>query len=192
MLVVGFGFDDVVKYFDGKEDEVKVVVINFFGSVILFGEEFIVDSILVVMIVDSVFNWKFKIGGNVYYLYYMIFIGCEYVEFLIEGIEYFCKFGLVLFNDVVCYQFIFWVFFVIFVKSIFGFGSDDFVFYWRVNFEFLVCFLEVVVGLVQNVDGVCIYVFVEIGFYFVFKSFFEQILKVVGVKNVVYVGLILK
>ncbi|KAK4663656.1 Type I Iterative PKS [Podospora pseudopauciseta] len=192
MLAVGLGFDDVVKYLDGKEDEVKVAAINSPGSVTLSGEEPTVDSISAAMTADSVFNRKLKTGGNAYHSHHMIPIGREYVELLTEGTEHLRKLGLASSDDAARYQPTLWVSSVTPAKSTSGLGSDDLASYWRANLESPVRFSEAVAGLVQNADGVPIHALVEIGPHPALKSPLEQILKAAGVKNVAYAGSTLK
>ncbi|KAK4641209.1 Polyketide synthase-like protein Preu9 [Podospora bellae-mahoneyi] len=192
MLAVGLGFDDVLKYLDGKEDEIKVAAINSPGSVTLSREEPTVDSISAAMTADSVFNRKLKTGGNAYHSHHMIPIGREYVELLTEGTEHLRKLGLTSSDDAARYQPTLWVSSVTPAKSTSGLGSDDLASYWRANLESPVRFSEAVAGLVQNADGVPICALVEIGPHPALKSPLEQILKAAGVKNVAYAGSTLK
>lgn len=59
MLVVGVGMDVVMEYLDGKEDCIKIVVINLFGSVMLFGDEDVIEFLLVLFNEEGVFNCVF-------------------------------------------------------------------------------------------------------------------------------------
>ncbi|KAK4172803.1 hypothetical protein QBC36DRAFT_221937, partial [Triangularia setosa] len=192
MLAVGLGFDDVVKYLDGKEEEVKVAAINSPGSVTLSGEEPTIDSISVAMTADSVFNRKLKTGGSAYHSHHMIPIGREYVGLLTKGTEHLCRLGLASSGDTSRYQPILWVSSVTPAKSTSGLRSDYLACYWRANLESPVRFSEAVAGLVQNVEGIPIHALVEIGPHPALKSPLEQILKAAGVKNVAYAGSTLK
>ncbi|KAK4194563.1 hypothetical protein QBC40DRAFT_319083 [Triangularia verruculosa] len=192
MLAVGLGFDDVVRYLDGKEEEVKVAAINSPGSVTLSGEEPTIDSISAAMTADGVFNRKLKTGGNAYHSHHMLPIGREYVDLLAEGTQHLRSIGLGPTEDGSRYQPILWVSSVTPSKSTSGLCGDNLVSYWRANLESPVRFSEAVAGLVQNTDEIPIHALVEIGPHPALKSPLEQILKAAGVKNVGYAGSTLK
>ncbi|KAI1773027.1 beta-ketoacyl synthase domain-containing protein [Hypoxylon cercidicola] len=180
MLAVGLGPDQVAKYLEGHEEEVKLAAINSPGSVTLSGETGVIDKISAAMIADSIFNRKLKTDGNAYHSHHMIPIGHEYIEMLAKQIEYVQDSGLAFEQE--RYHNVLWVSSVTPGKSTGEF--DNPAAYWRANLESPVLFSDAVASLVNRED-VPIHALVEIGPHPALKSPVEQILKA-GDKAVAY------
>ncbi|XP_044721528.1 polyketide synthase dehydratase domain-containing protein [Hirsutella rhossiliensis] len=163
MLAVGLGWDQVARYLEGRQDEVKVAAINSPGSVTLSGEPTAIDEISAVMTADSIFNRRLETGGNAYHSHHMVPIGREYVEILTEGIQHTRKLGLASAKQ--RYQHVPWISSVTPSKSTAEFN-------------------EAVASLVDSQD-VPIHALVEIGPHPALKSPLDQILKAGG-KTVAY------
>lgn len=176
MLAVGLGPDQVAKYLEGREHEVKLAAINSPGSVTLSGEVSAIEAMSAAMNADSVFNRTLKTGGNAYHSHHMISLGGDYIRMLQQNE----KLGL---NDEQQrYQHVPWMSSVTPSKS-----TDDLydiAAYWRANLESPVRFSEAVARLV-GMEDVPIHAVVEIGPHPALKSPLEQILKTEG-KTVAY------
>ena len=180
MLAVGLGPDQVVKYLEGREDEVSLAAINSQGSVTLSGEVTAMDKISAALTEDSIFNRRLKTGGNAYHSHHMISVGREYVEILTKGIKHIQKLGLA--NAEQRYQQVLWASSVTLSKSSANF--DNPATYWRANLESPVRFSDAIASLVDTED-VPIHALVEIGPHPALKGPLEQILKASG-KTVAY------
>jgi acyl transferase domain-containing protein len=176
MLAVGLGLDQVDKYLEGREDEVKLAAINSPGSVTLSGEVSAIEEISAAMNADSVFNRTLKTGGNAYHSHHMILLGRDYIQTLEQN----QKFGLI--DEQQRYKHVPWMSSVTPSKSTDEF--NDMAAYWRANLESPVRFAEAVASLV-DMEDVPIHAVVEIGPHHALKSPLEQILKAEG-KTVAY------
>lgn len=176
MLAVGLGPDQVAKYLEGREDEVKLAAINSPGSVTLSGEVSAIEEISAAMNADSVFNRTLKTGGNAYHSHHMVALGRDYIQMLEQS----QKLGLI--DTQQRYQHVPWMSSVTPSKS-----TDDLydtAAYWRANLESPVRFSEAVARLV-GMENVPIHTVVEIGPHPALKSPLEQILKSKG-KTIAY------
>ena len=176
MLAVGLGPDQVSKYLEDRENEVKLAAINSPGSVTLSGEVSAIEELSAIMNVDSVFNRILKTGGNAYHSHHMISLGRDYIQMLQQN----QKLGLI--SEQQRYQHVPWISSVTPSKS-----TDDLMdtaAYWRANLESPVRFSEAVARLV-GMEDVPIHAVVEIGPHPALKSPLEQILKAEG-KTVAY------
>ena len=176
MLAVGLGRDQVTRYLEGREDEVKLAAINSPGSVTLSGEVSAIDQLSAAMNADTVFNRTLQTGGNAYHSHHMIPLGHSYIEMLQKS----QKFGLI--DKQERYPHVPWISSVTPRKS-----TDhlhDTAAYWRANLESPVRFSEAVSALV-GMEDVPIHAVVEIGPHPALKSPLEQILKREG-KTVAY------
>ena len=180
MLAVGLGPDQVARYLEGREDEVKLAAINSQGSVTLSGEVTAIDEISADMTEESTFNRKLKTGGNAYHSHHMISIGREYVKILTEGINHIKKLGLA--DARLRYQHVCWASSVTLSKKVGDLHNPAS--YWRANLESPVRFSDAVASLV-NMEDVPIHALVEIGPHPALKGPLEQILKAEG-KAVAY------
>ena len=180
MLAVGLGPDQVAKYLEGREAEVKLAAINSQGSVTLSGEVTAIDKISAAMTADSIFNRRLKTGGNAYHSHHMISVGREYGEILTEGIKHIQKLGLA--DAEQRYQHVLWASSVTLSNSAADFNNPAS--YWRANLESPVLFSEAVASLV-DMEDVPIHALVEIGPHPALKGPLEQILKA-GNKTVAY------
>lgn len=180
MLAVGLGPDQVTKYLEGREDEVKLAAINSPGSVTLSGEVTAINKISAAMTADSIFNRTLKTGDNAYHSHHMISVGREYFEILADGIKHIQKLGLA--DAEQRYQHVFWASSVTPSKSTADFNNPAS--YWRANLESPVLFSEAVARLV-DMEHVPIHALVEIGPHPALKGPLEQILKAGG-KTVAY------
>lgn len=172
MLAAGVGLEEVAKYIEGREDEIKVAAVNSPGSVTLSGEEWAVDEVSEAMNAASIFNRKLKTSGNAYHSHHMIPIGGNYIKLLTEGTRHIQTLGLDSAEQ--RYQHSPWA------SSVFpGLNTaeiDDMSSYWRANLESPVRFSEAVSALLGTGD-VPIQALVEIGPHPALKSPLEQILK---------------
>ncbi|KAK1595301.1 beta-ketoacyl synthase domain-containing protein [Colletotrichum navitas] len=180
MLAVGLGLEQVARYLDGREDEVKVAAINSPGSVTLSGEPAVIKDISAAMTADGVFNRQLQTGGNAYHSHHMLPIGREYSEMLAKGLESARDLGPESARR--RYDPTLWISSVTPAKSTAEFG--DAASYWRANLESPVLFSEAVTRLVSRED-VPINVLVEIGPHPALKSPLEQNVKGAG-KTVAY------
>ena len=171
MLAVGLGFDQVTKYLEGREDEVKVAAINSPGSVTLSGEVSSIEELSAAMSADNVFNRKLQTGGNAYHSHHMNSLGRDYIRMLQQN----QKPGLI--DERERYQQIPWISSVAPSKS--ADNLSDMASYWRANLESPVRFSDAVAGLV-SIEDVTIHAIVEIGPHPALKSPLEQILKAEG------------
>ena len=92
MLAVGLGPDQVAKYLEGREDEVKLAAINSQGSVTLSGELTTINKFSAAMTADGIFN-LLNTGGNAYHSHHMVSVGREYLEILTERIKHIQNWG---------------------------------------------------------------------------------------------------
>ena len=175
MLAVGLGLNQVAKYLEGREDEVKVAAINSPGSVTLSGEVSAINQLSAAMNADSVFNRTLKTGGNAYHSHHMVPLGRNYIEMLQERQK--------LVNDKQQrYQHVPWISSVTPRKS--TNYLNDTAAYWRANLESPVRFSDAVSTLV-GMEDLPIHAVIEIGPHPALKSPLEQISKTEG-KTVAY------
>jgi acyl transferase domain-containing protein len=171
MLAVGLGPDQVTKYLEGREDEVKLAAINSPGSVTLSGEVSAIEELSTAMNAESVFNRTLKTGGNAYHSHHMISLGHDYIQMLQQNQKH------RLTNEQQRYQHVPWMSSVTPSKS--TNDLDDTAAYWRANLESPVRFSEAVANLV-GMEDVPIHAVVEIGPHPALKSPLEQTLKTEG------------
>ena len=176
MLAVGLGPEQLAKYLEGREEEVKLAAINSPGSVTLSGEVSAIEELSVAMNADSIFNRTLKTGGNAYHSHHMLPLGRDYIQMLHENER------IDVIRDQKQYQHVPWISSVTPSKS--TEGLNDFAAYWRANLESPVRFSEAVAKLV-NMEDTPIHALVEIGPHPALKSPLEQILKAEG-KTIAY------
>ena len=175
MLAVGLGPDQVAKYLEGQEDDVKVAAINSQANVTLSGEVSAIRGISAAMDAEDIFHRILNTNDNAYHSHHMIAIGQDYVESLAEGIKHIQRLGL---DDVEQrYQHVPWVSSVTPSKSTADFSHPAS--YWRANLESPVHFSEAVTNLLDRKD-VSIDALVEIGPHPALKSPLKQILNAGG------------
>ncbi|KAI0382393.1 hypothetical protein F5Y04DRAFT_45601 [Hypomontagnella monticulosa] len=180
MLAVGLGPEQVSKYLEGLEDQVKLAAINSQGSVTLSGEVPAIDKLSEAMNADSVFNRKLKTGGNAYHSHHMLPLGRNYIDILTNGLEHIQKQGLL--DKSQRYALVPWASSVTPDKTI---GElENHAAYWRSNLESPVRFSEAITNLV-NLEETTINAIVEIGPHPALKSPIDQIVKAAG-KTVAY------
>ncbi|OTA87488.1 hypothetical protein M434DRAFT_35325 [Hypoxylon sp. CO27-5] len=180
MLAVGLRPDQVSKYIEGQEEEVRLAAINSPGSVTLSGEAGTIDKISAAMTADNVFNRKLKTDDNAYHSHHMLPVGREYSKMLTEKIKYAQDSGLA--SEHKRYRHVLWVSSVTPDKSTAEF--DNPAAYWRANLESPVLFHDAVDGLVNRED-IPIQALIEVGPHPALKSPVEQILKA-GDKKIAY------
>lgn len=173
MLAVGLGVDQVAKYTEGRDEEIRVAAINSSGSVTLSGETTAVDEISASLTADNVFNRKLKTGGNAYHSHHMLPLGREYIKLLTTGLEHIKSLGVI--NDEKHrYQEVPWISSVTPEKS--TASLKDWAPYWRANLESPVLFSQAV-GKLFGMEDVPIQAALEIGPHPALKGSIEQILK---------------
>ncbi|KAI1093575.1 beta-ketoacyl synthase domain-containing protein [Rostrohypoxylon terebratum] len=175
MLAVGLGPNQVAKYLEGRENEIKLAAINSPESVTISGDEATIDDISAAMAAENIFNRKLKTGGYAYHSHHMIPIGRKYADILGKGLEQIQKLGLASAEQ--RYRHIPWVSSVTPSRNTAGF--NDPASYWRLNLEYPVLFSEAVSRLLDEED-LTIHALVEIGPHPALKSPLQQISKAIG------------
>ncbi|KAF2799143.1 hypothetical protein K505DRAFT_356833 [Melanomma pulvis-pyrius CBS 109.77] len=180
MLAVGLGPEQVSKYLEGWETQVKLAATNSPGSVTLSGEVDAIEKLSAAMDADGVFNRTLKTGGNAYHSHHMSPLGQDYVDMLSNALENINGLGLI--NKKHRYRLVPWASSVTPSKDLTE--MDVLVSYWRANLESPVRFSEAVTNLI-NLEDNTIHALVEIGPHPALKNPVEQIIKNTG-KSVAY------
>ena len=172
MLAVGLGPEQVSKYLDGREEEIKMAGINSPGSVTLSGEADAIEVVSAILDKKHVFNRKLLTGGNAYHSHHMTPLGRDYIKILSSGLVHIKQLGLV--DGRQRYAHALWVSSVTPHTAI---PEDDVAAsYWRANLESPVRFSEAVTNMVGP-EGSLVDVLIEVGPHPALKSPLDQILK---------------
>ena len=175
MLAVGLGLEQVSKYLDGREEEIKVAGINSPGSVTLSGEADAIKVLSAILDKEGVFNRMLRTGGNAYHSHHMAPLGRDYSNMLSGGLAYLKKLGLI--DRRQRYARVPWMSSVTPYKAI---PEDDVILsYWRANLESPVRFSEAVTNMVRS-ENSSVDVLIEVGPHPALKSPLDQISKSIG------------
>lgn len=174
MLAVGLGTNEVSKYLDGSEEQIKIAAINLPSSVTLSGDSDAIEILSARLNKEGVFNRILRTGGNAYHSHHMMALGSDYSDMLSMGLDHINKLGLV--DKEQRYPFIPWVTSVTPEKPIGEVTAS----YWRANLESPVRFTDAVTGIMNLETNPAIELLVDIGPHPALKSPLDQILKSIG------------
>jgi len=175
MLAVGLGTDEVLKYLDSKEEQIKIAAINSPSNVTLSGDSDAIEILSEKLTKEGLFNRVLRTGGNAYHSHHMKALGSDYNDMLSKGLLHIHKLGLV--DKSRRYPSIPWVSSATPDEPIMGEVTSS---YWRANLELPVRFADAVTEMMSLENNPVINVLVEIGPHPALKGPLEQILKSIG------------